>query len=156
MRTPSCRIVSSWPITLSLFGDEDRLGDLEREPGGVGAGAGERAFEVVQERAVAELQRGDVDGDRRFVDAVERPGRELVAGGFDDPRADGDDGAGLLGDRDELAGREECVVDALPAQERFEAGDGRVVGADDGLVVQDELAGRGRVAECVFDLAPVL
>ena len=39
---------------------EDGFGDLENQAGRVCARAGERAFEVVRERAVAELQRGDV------------------------------------------------------------------------------------------------
>jgi hypothetical protein len=64
-----------------------------------------------------------------------------------DPAADRDDQAGLLGDRDELVRRHEPALGVVPAQQRLHAGDAAVLEAHDGLVVELQLAGRDRALE---------
>ena len=68
---------------------------------------------------------------------LETPG--VTAALAQHPAADRDDQAGLLGDRDELGGRDQAPLGVAPAQQRLDAGDGPVGEPHDGLVVQLEL-----------------
>ena len=56
-----------------------------------------------------------------------------------DPAADRDDQPALLGERDELEGRDQAAGGVAPAQQRLDAGDRAVAQADERLVVQLEL-----------------
>jgi hypothetical protein len=69
-----------------------------------------------------------------------RLGSELAARLFEHPRAERHDEAGLLGQRDEVAGQDQPARRVLPAHQRLEAGDGAGVNVDDRLVVHLELA----------------
>ncbi|OIQ76602.1 hypothetical protein GALL_417180 [mine drainage metagenome] len=120
--------------------EHDALGQLELEPGGVGAGRVDRAQHAVDETGVGELPRADVDREHAL--ARRRPlapRRNARAGGVEHPLAELDDQAGLLGHRDELTRREQAAHRVVPAQQGL--------GPDDGaravelrLVVQLELA----------------
>ena len=54
---------------------------------------------------------------------LDLPGHGALARLAQDPAADRQDRAVLLGDLDELARRDEAAVGMLPADERLEAGD---------------------------------
>ena len=73
---------------------------------------------------VFELSRGEVDADvQAFGSGIRAcPFCEVAACSVEDPAAERDDQAGLLGDRDELIGREHPAGRVLPADEGFEAG----------------------------------
>ena len=75
------------------------------------------------------------------------PQRGLAGGLAQDPAAQRDDQAGLLGQRDELARAEEAARRVLPADQRLEAGDAAEVEVDDRLVVQDQLLVLDRALE---------
>ena len=69
-------------------------------------------------------------------------------------RPSGHDQAGLLGQRDELAGAEEAARRVLPAHQRLEAGDAAEVEVDDRLVVQDQLVVLDRALELLAAVEP--
>ena len=70
----------------------------------------------------------------------------LPAGGREDPAAQRDDEAGLLGQGDEVGGKEDPAVGMAPADQGLEADAPGSLQAQDGLVVHLELAGRPRPA----------
>ena len=110
---------------------------------------------MAEEVGVVKLTRRDVDGHvhRAAVQAVE-VGR-LHAGFGEHPFAEPDDEARLLGERDELAGRELAGGRVLPADERLVAHDLVAVEVDDGLVVEPELLARDALAELADPLRPL-
>ena len=98
------------------------LGHLEAEPARVHGGLGESGRGRIDDVPACELPRGQVD---RYPDvAVERAGRlpaRVVAARLgQDPAAERVDHPGVLGDADELAGRDKAALRVLPAHERLE------------------------------------
>ena len=76
-----------------------------------------------------------------------RPAGELAVARLEHPRVHVADQVGLLGDRQELVGREQSGAGPFPPDERLVALHLAGVGADDRLVVQDQLViGRSRPA----------
>jgi hypothetical protein len=69
-----------------------------------------------------ELARRQVDGYRHGAQALALPG-QLFAGAPQHPLADGQDQAGLFGQADEAARRDQAQFRMLPAQQRLEADD---------------------------------
>ena len=69
--------------------------------------------------------------------------RRLAAGLAEDPAADRQDRAVLLGDLDELVGHDQAALGMLPADERLDAGEPAGREVDDRLVARAR-AGRGR------------
>ena len=74
------------------------------------------------------------------------PGRQLGAGGFQHPVAQGQDQAGFLGQGNELGGRHQAALGMLPAQQRLGAGQAAIA-VHLGLVVKDELLFLHRLAQ---------
>ena len=87
--------------------------------------------------------------------ALVPPGRGLRAGAVHDPVGEPDDELGRLGGGHERARRQEAAHRVLPADERLDARDRAVGGADLGLVVEDELAVVDRVPELGHEREPV-
>ena len=111
------------------------LGDLELEAFGLEAGLGERLADLVDQLAMEELRGRQVD---RHADPG--PGGCARAGLVQHPGAERHDQAGLLGDRQELAGQDQALLRVAPAQQGLEA-DHRLGGRPDlRLVVELELA----------------
>ena len=140
----------------ALVGGEQRaLGQLEREQVRHQGRGVERAADVAEEVGMVELARRDVDRHvhRAAVQAVE-VGR-LRARLGEHPFAEPDDEARLLGERDELAGRELAGGRVLPADERLVARDLVAVEVDDGLVVEPELLARDALAQLADPLRPL-
>ena len=79
----------------------------------------------------------------------------MCADGLQYPAADRDDQAGLLGDRDELVGRDHPALGVAPAQQRFQPDDTLVGEVDQWLVVQLELPTLDRVAQVRLDRHPL-
>src|SRR6476620_7504256 len=78
--------------------------DLEAERARVEPAVVERLLEDQPELGIGELAMRDVDADDQpHAGRLAAPLAELGAGGVEHPAAEGDDQAGLLGDRDELA-----------------------------------------------------
>ena len=102
---------------------------------------------MAEEVGVVELARRDVDRHvhRSAVQTVE-VGR-LRACLRQHPFAEPHDQARLLGERDELDGRELACRRMLPADERLVARDLVAVEVDDRLVVEPELLARDALAE---------
>src|SRR3954451_860669 len=96
--------------------DQHALGDLELEPGRLDAVLGQGLAHRLDQAVLAELDRGEVDRD-----AKARPADQVAAGLADHPGADRDDEAGLLGDRDDLAGQDQAALGMAPAQQRLVA-----------------------------------
>ena len=76
-----------------------------------------------------------------------RQRRRLLAGLAQGPRADLQDQGALLGDRDELARREQPALGVLPAHERLDRVQRAAVERHDRLVVEPQLSGVERAAE---------
>ena len=68
-----------------------------------------------------ELLRRNVDRDARIGPAAAPPRADRFGGSLEDPVVQVEHQAGLFGDLDELAGRDDLVVAAAPAQERSTA-----------------------------------
>ena len=97
--------------------------------------------DVGRDVRVLELLDREVDAHRE-----RRLGRQqglhlarLAAGLAQDPAADRDDQARLLGERDEGVGADHAALGVMPAQQRLDAGDAAVAEAHDRLVVELEL-----------------
>ena len=103
--------------------EHDRgLGDLELEQRGLDVVDGQQPRDVDRQRRVEERARRQVDRDGQLV-ALLLPGAALAHGRSQYPAGEGDDEAGLLGDRHELLGAEEAVARVVPAHERLDADD---------------------------------
>ena len=70
--------------------------------------------------------------------------------------ADSGDEPGLLGDGQEVVGRNKSALGVLPAHERLESYDASVAHVDLRLVVDDELAMLDRAAQLDFSAQPLL
>ena len=103
---------------------------------------------------VVELGAREVD---RHVEVLEprrlvAPRRQLAQGLFEHPFPDPDDEPALLGQRDELDGRDDPQGGVGPPDERLDPFDGPVGDADDGLVHEVQLAQLDRPAQVVLEL----
>ena len=121
----------------------DRLRDLEVEGGGLELRFLDDPADVRGEVALLELARRDVDGDAHRRRPPRLPLPELLAGPPEDPFADARDEPDVLGERDELARREDPLLGMAPADERLDADD-RAVAQPSGSAGS---AGRTRLGE---------
>ena len=109
---------------------------------------------VADQVARGELAGGHVHGHGQLTVAGVRapPACRLPARRLEDPSSDGDDEAGLLGDRDEPIGGDDAEARVLPAQQRLEADDGAVVQLDHRLVHHTQLIALEGGGEVVLEL----
>jgi hypothetical protein len=134
------------PQCLFDIADQHVLGDLELEPFRCCTSLLEAVADHIDEVAVPELDRGNVERDS----ASGQPGK-VAAGLTDDPRSDGYDKAGLLRDPQEFERREQAAPGMMPAQQRLVAENLAGAGGDLRLVVQLQLvAGQGH-AQAALD-----
>ena len=89
---------------------------------------------------LGDLLGGDVDRDPGVLPIGLKPGGG-TAGLAQHPGAELDDQAALLGDRDEVVGRDQAPNRVVPPDQRLEAGDPVGAEVDRRLGVQDELLG---------------
>src|SRR5208282_5857145 len=75
------------------------------------------------------------------------PSHILRAGGFDDPFANRDDQASLLGKRNETAGRQQAEIGMSPTQQCLDAHDTAVAEVLLWLVVQQQLVAFERIPQ---------
>ena len=126
------------------FGVEHgRLGHLDRQTGGRQAAALQGGRDHVDETGLGELPRGHVDADplERVRAVLGPPVRGLQACRPQDPGAQLDDEAVLLGHQDEVGRPDQAAFRVVPAHKRLD-GDHPAVGqGDDRLVDEAELAG---------------
>src|SRR5437764_1159096 len=99
-----------------------------------------------------ELHGRDVDRDPDML----RPGRRLSARLANDPRADRDDQARVLGHRDEVYGRDQPARWMMPADQRFEGADAILLEVEQRLIVEFELPAFQREAQVALELAALL
>jgi hypothetical protein len=126
------------------------LGDLQAEPVGGQGVASQATGQVVDEGAVGQLLRRDVEVHLRDRRPLPVPLGDISGHRVADPVPDAADEAGLLGDVDELRGGEQAPVWVVPAQERLSGGDRPVREVEDRLVVHLELAAVLRTGELPF------
>ena len=81
--------------------------------------------------------------------------RAVAAGHLQHPAADRDDQAALLGEWDELVGRDVAARRVRPPQQRLDAVDLVLLQADDRLVVDRELVQRDRLLQVRAQLQPL-
>src|SRR5436190_2395596 len=134
-------------------GHDRAFGDLELEMVRRHAGVEQDARDFVGEVGIQQAALGDVDRDREVV-AGGLPRVDLLQRRPQDEARQRLDEAGLLGERDELARREQPVLGMLPAHERLDARDRPALQPQLGLVVQDELAAVQRLAQLAQALEP--
>eukprot|EP01136_Pigoraptor_vietnamica_P033089 Opistho-1_new@95611 len=131
--------------------DQDRLGQLELEPGRRQFGLGQHRRHAVDEVGLLELQRRHVHRHHHRA-ALCTPQRGLAHRLAQHPVTQRDDEAALLRDRNELARRDVAEVGISPAQQRLGT-DHRARGdVDLRLVVQPEVAALQRQAHRVVQL----
>src|SRR5207245_4416471 len=105
----------------------------------------QRAQYDVEQIALAELHRREID---RYAD-VRRPARGGRAGALQHVLAERNDQTGLLGQRNELVGRDEPLLRMAPASQRLGAGWLARLDVDDRLVVHLQLVAREGLAQIV-------
>ena len=145
MARRSCRMASAASSsrirTASVISSSSRLAGE--------AGFGQRRHHLQRQRAAPELNRRDVDGEAD----VAGPACGFPAGGVQHPFAELVDQAGVLGQRDELGGRNHAALRMAPAHQRLAAGDRVGLQVDAGLVVDLEAAVDQRLAQIDFQAA---
>src|SRR6185503_3072655 len=129
--------------------EHDALGDLEAQPLRSEPAGLERLRHSRDEAGLGELAGGDIDADDHL--AVVEEADRLRARLAHDPRADRDDQAGLLGDRDEVGRRHHPGAGAVPADEGLDADDPAGRDGELGLEVDDELVVRDRLTQVGLD-----
>ena len=126
--------------SLALVGGEHALGDLQHQLARVEAGGVQGPARLGQV--------GLLELAHRQVDAEERVGLEGeaalpvaggLAGGVQDPAADGHDQAGVLGHGDELARHDQAPLGVVPADQRLQPGQLAPGQLDHRLVADGEL-----------------
>ena len=130
---------------------QQRFGQFQREQGGLDAALPQHLSHHVGQVLALELAGGEVDRDGQRGDAGLLPCPDLVAHALQHPFAHGHDQAGVLEDGDEFDGRDQRLA-ALPAQQRFESGDGAGGEADLGLEMQQEFLAVERAAQLQVEL----
>ena len=113
---------------------QDALGDLELELRGRQARVVERARDLAEPAGAAELVRRDVDRhpQRAAEDPLDR--RDVATRLAQDPAAELDDHAAVLGDRDEAVGWDLAELRVRPPGQRLDADDPAGADVDLGLV----------------------
>src|SRR5207244_11979114 len=117
----------------------------------------ERVAQVGDDRVRLELANGEVDADRERLLAREAlvDDNALAARRVQDPAANRDDQARLLGERDELERRDVPAGRVPPAQERLDAGDLARLEPGDRLGVERELGRLDRALGLGAELGPL-
>ncbi len=116
---------------------------------GADIGAGQHRLDVMQEIVAEQLARRDIDaGENRRID-IERalPGGKFARGALQRENPEIDDGAGLLGERNEFGRAEPPKARMIPAQQCLEARDGAVLEPDDRLEIDLDFTAVERAAQ---------
>nr|WP_274383252.1 hypothetical protein [Pinisolibacter aquiterrae] len=122
---------------LIVVDDEGALGDLDLETARGEADLDQDRQDLLGEPGVLEVHRGDVDGD---LDVV-RPVAGAGAGLTQERGGQAREQPGLLGDRNEDAGRDLAARRMGPARQHLEAGQAARREIDDGLEMRGDLPG---------------
>ena len=131
--------------------DERGLGELQHEAARREPGMIEDIRDNARQAGIAQLARRDVDADvERLVGRA--PLRGCRARGTQHPFAERDNQRRLLGERYELARRQDSEPRVLPAHERLEPDDVERRQRDDGLELEQQLV----VLDRSFELASQL
>ena len=123
--------------------EQHRLGDLQLQALGRQARGGQGRDDGAHQTPVAELGRRQVHRQAHVVGPLGR----LGAGVAQDPLAQRDDQADLLGQRDEVGRRDHAPIRVAPTQQRLAARHPLVAQIVERLVEQLELAGLQRAAQ---------
>src|SRR5690606_33622646 len=118
--------------------DQAGLGDLHLQQGAVQLVAGQQLRAAIGQFAVVQLDGGHVEGDRDEPLTLFTPAGQLPTAGFGDPVAQLQDGAGALGQRDEVVGIDQAELGVLPTDQGLEATDLVVAQVDLGLEMQHQ------------------
>ena len=140
-RQPDAEAIQRLELGHRLLGvaHDAALGQLELEIRGVEGAALDHARDVAHQILLLELAPGQVDREAQAREARLVPGAHLRAGGAQHEAPELQDQAGLLGQRDELGGRDQAEVGVEPADQRLDADDRAIVQAHLRLVVDDQL-----------------
>ena len=131
---------------------EHRLGDLDLQPFSRDARCFQGAPDVRGQTLAHDMRRRHIDGDLDVAGHF----RQIRAGFRQYPGAERDHQSGLLGDGNELIGRDRSAPRMAPAQQRFAAHDLAAADVDDRLIVQCEVPIRQRLAQIELQFAPRL
>ncbi len=110
---------------------------------------------IGDEARLAQFLQREVDRHEAGVGDLALPGRIVAAHLVQDPRADVEDEARFLGERDELRRCDLAVPRQPPAQQRFGADDEPAREVDLGLVAHDELVAVERPAQLALEQQPL-
>ena len=135
--------------------EQHRLGDLEVQAGGVGAGVRQRPGDPLGQVGLGQLAGREVDR-HEDLGADPLPVGELAARLAQQLGAEGADEAGVLGHGDELGGAHAGVRRVDPAGQRLEAEEAAVGQLDDRLVGEPELAPLEAPAQAQLEGAALL
>ena len=116
---------------------------------------GEQALDVDRKIPGQELLCRHVDGHARIGPAFAPPAAHGFGRRFQDPVVQVEHQAGLFGNFDELAGRDDLVVAAFPAQQRLDGDGAPPAQAHLGLVVEHQFPALDGLAQRLLDAEAV-
>ena len=132
-----------------------RFGDLQLEAGRRHPVLAEHAAAARDEAGLLELPQGQVYRDPAGLGHALLPFPNIRADPIENPFADVEDEAGLLGERYELRGRDVAVARQAPAQQRFGAQHPAIAHVDLGLVQDHQLVSLQGAAQLGFEHQPL-
>src|SRR6202142_3817458 len=131
---------------------QDALGELELHARGIDAVLRQQAQCRVREAIDTQLLHAHVHRRRERTEAEHAPALGLQRCLPQHPRADRHDQPAVLGNRYEFVRPDQSALGVVPADQRLDAGDPAIGGADLGLVVQTELSTIEGPAQFAFDI----
>ncbi len=151
-RTPAAESAASARQRAVRVGHQDVLGDLDDEAVGAHAVLVERGQHAVGPAVLEQVGGRDVDRHRQARRPRARHVGRLAQRLADHELGQRADHAGLLGERDELVGRDHAAGRVRPAHERLDAGDAVAAEVELGLEVQGQAVLGDRVAQLADQL----
>src|SRR6266849_1289702 len=128
------------------------FGELECEIPRCQASFREYRPDAFDKTLLAELDGGNIDGNRQWRESCALPGARLPACFAQHPTADGDNEATIFGDRHELRSWEEASIRLPPAYQRLDSGDLTRIEIYCRLIMQQELFAPGHGAGCLREI----
>src|SRR5262249_19583718 len=131
---------------------QNPFGNLELEGAGIDAARLDHFGELRKKGRFCELPPRDVHAHRELRLALALKHRQIAAGPLQHEASNGHDERRLLGEMDELLGRNGAEIAMFPSQQRLEPGSAAVAKAHQRLVVELELLASERIAELALEL----
>ena len=138
------------------IGHQRSFSDLQQQPRRLGTRFLQNGTEIFDQRSFTELTRGHIDGNiRRLIAPTIPPLRLGPAGLAEDPEADGHNGTGQLGNRNEDGGRH-LAAGRRPAQQQLGTCNTAAFSTDNRLKAHGKFIPLDRLPQPIGDRQPLL